>query len=275
MSSKDSEFRLPDQDLSNILFLVLCLLAEKPHLQRRLRTRLEELNWRPASGKPAFHGLMARIESLGWALSTSIDDGESRDRLWQLTREGYEAWKAQFDFTDMTARRWAGVRKGVAESDFVLLAGLPPRVGKPKIVERMPTADESRKIAQAARPDLQRILAFSSLTGARPYDLITARIESVNLRARKLTLEERSASGSRITDREVSFNADASRVIREAMSQRASGLVFLTTTGRPWNADSLARAFRTARRKAGVPEDVSLSGRGGRVARADFTEVGS
>jgi len=110
-------------------------------------------------------------------------------------------------------------------------------------------------------------LLFCRITGARPYDLLNARIECFNGKKSELRLEETSLTGRAITPRTIPISDDARKILREAIGDRKTGLIFLTITGKPWAIVRLSMTFVKTRAKAGVSPEVVLSGRGGNVSK--------
>jgi hypothetical protein len=251
---------LPANEVSAIVFILLGQLAEESLFERDLRKKLSDLGWNPPSGHSALYIMLARLEKQGLVLSTSVKG----ERVCQLTRAGYARWCEQFDFYWTVSRRWARLRHK-QPSGFVTLNGRTPRAEQPPVSERSATDAEHSAIMSAAAPALRAICEFSRIARVRAVDLVNARIECISYANSALTLEERSDSGRIIEQRLVKLSGEAKRLLRQASGRRVKGRVFLRSDSGVWTFSNLSAAFRRARRKAGVPDEVSLSGRGGKV----------
>lgn len=116
-----------------------------------------------------------------------------------------------------------------------------------------------------APPGFAELYEATIITGAKATDLVTAQIEDLDLRGRKLRLAEKAINGRPIETRDIKINDQLLPLLRQSVGERKSGPVFLTRLGRQWNELTLAQEFRYICRKANLPSGVVWMGRGGKV----------
>src|SRR5262249_11661957 len=121
-------------------------------------------------------------------------------------------------------------------------------------------------ILGAAPHDFFLIYAFSIKTGVRIADLMYAKIESITLKGKGLVLRKLGT-----LERQVGlFNVsdEAVEILQQAIAGRKSGLIFRRRDQSAWNLGAISQVFRRLRRKLKLPEEIVLSGRGGRVGKS-------
>lgn len=125
--------------------------------------------------------------------------------------------------------------------------------------ELLPTPAETAQLLAQAPADFQLMYKALRLCGARPGELCRARIEDIDPRSEEIVLAEhktarKTGRARRIAIGHPSFKA----ILQQAVGGRASGPIFLRAGGKPWTADYLSRIYRTARKRAGLPEGLVL-----------------
>lgn len=174
-------------------------------------------------------------------LQTAIE-GRAPDTV-RLTIIAVERWQA-----------WAIDNQHLGEEIFA------PRQ-KPGGRQRlaMPTKDEQALIYRHAPADFQPIFRALRLTGARPGELCRATIADLDLAAGEILLQDHKTARKTGKPRRIAVGHPSLRAILEtAIAGRTEGPIFRRSSGRPWTPSGLSAAYRTARKAAGLRDDLVL-----------------
>lgn len=242
-------------------FLILSALADgRPRTVSELVARLNWDKCRETIIKQgtALHkfGLIAKVDEL-------LTSGRTR-RVYLITDEGRIALRECSDFYLSMIDKFQRDSPKPPESAAVLsrrevkttseAPGSPERIATPEEFERlMMHADE--RFARCYR--LVWTLNASDAAehfprGISALEIVRLQIADANLAAGTITIQ-----GRRV------MLDDASReAIRQAAGDRRQGPLFLSSGGSPYHTTTLAGCFRKAARKAGLPADVKMIGRG-------------
>jgi len=259
---------LDKEHFSSVKFAILGILVENALPQSELAKQLVQLGWTQGEDRnttkelhASARSLFVQLEKAGLVTATEV---KGYPRFYSATRAGYEFWRRSFDFCNRAVDRWAALRNRKRAEDFIALAD--PRAFEPK-AERVATPEEKKLLLQHANRPLYLIYEFSNLCNVRTTDLMNAQIEKINWADKQLGMEYKAMSGSVIDTPIVNFGPEAEQLLKEAVGDRTSGPVFRSVLGRQWNSASLTFIFRTARAKAGLPDTIVMSGRGGNIGR--------
>lgn len=119
------------------------------------------------------------------------------------------------------------------------------------------------RILAKAGDSLAALLRASLITDRSPNDLTELKIEDVDFEKGIALLPEKSINGRRIKDRVIWLTPEFADYVRQTMGPKKSGWLFARQQGDRWNPPMVGRLFRMARKEAGVPDEVVVSGRGG------------
>lgn len=129
------------------------------------------------------------------------------------------------------------------------------------VTRRDATDEENAKIWQAASPALRRILWLIDRAGLRTCEARELLWDWIDWDRAVIRLDKHKASRKQKKKRPriIGLDAEALAELRRWHGERRDGQrhVFLSPRRRPWSKNSLGAAFRTARRKAGLPSDLT------------------
>lgn len=124
--------------------------------------------------------------------------------------------------------------------------------------ERIPTRSEAAAILKAGTRDFRRIYRCLMYTGARPGELVYARIEDFDRDLNLIVLRQHKTAEKVGRVRKIGVGAKVRRILDRCIGERTEGLIFLTDLGRPWSPQGLSQKFRRTKLKAGVSADLVL-----------------
>lgn len=253
----------PEKVMGSAMFLVCGALVDGPKSVGKLRHMLEhEVEW-GATKRSAAYAALAKFELEGLLNSIEFDFG--KDRIYQLTRKGFIRWAATCRFYQSILDVWGHQVDDRSPDDFPDIQQ-SARATRPVISNRPATPEEAEKILAVAAPDWRQLYKFSLIVGVRPTDFANARIERIDWKHKTLTLEEISISHRPVDDRTIKLNARAVKHLKATIGVRTEGLIFTQSNGLEWTGQKVSRLFRDYTRKAGLPDKIALSGRGGHIA---------
>lgn len=244
--------------LSDLAFATCGFLLDFGLSGRMLIERLRSMEWHPQSGKSAEYRVLRNFEGQG--LINSVPG--SNEIFYELTSLGYESWIATLNYRKAAVEFWDPAKPKKRPRRFPDPA---PR-SIPAVIERAPTDTEQELLLKKARSEFRAVYAFAMASGARPMDLLNARIEALDVNERVLILEKTSVTGRRIENRRIEFDRKALPIVTTATGERETGVIFLGPKAQPWSYDNFSSTFRRIRKACGISDEVVLSGRGGRVA---------
>lgn len=245
--------------LNDVAFAVCGFLLNGVQTAKQLIEQLRSIGWNPKSGKSAEYRIIRNFEDQG--LISTMEWGGGT--VCAITVHGFDAWESTFEFRRRTLEFFGPKRpqkrpKGLAEP---VHRGLPPLP-----VERPPTEEEHKALLEKAKPEFRRVYEFSRASGARPMDLLNAQIEGFSRDNRFLLLNDMAVTGRKIALRAIPLNDECLAILNDAIGKRRSGEIFLGPKGTPWTYSNFSGTFRRIRKACGIPDEVVLSGRGGKVA---------
>jgi hypothetical protein len=136
------------------------------------------------------------------------------------------------------------------------------------VVQRAATADEVRKVAEVSPPWLSELLLASLEIKRMPTDLVELKVQRVFFDKGYAILPDETQSGRQIDDPMIPLTPAFAEMCREAIGDRKDGWVFGKKTGGRHDWAHVSRLFRVGRGKAGLPDEVVMSGYGGNALRA-------
>lgn len=241
---------LPDER-----FLICGVLAEKGSLSRL--AMVDELSsrfgWQIAPD--ALSVLAPKLIRAG-LLTEEMSDGR---RFYKLTNLGRDEWIKRFDFLLPIFSGWKSLR------GRIIRASLPDaeRPSKTPKLQRLPNSGEIVALLECAPPDFKVLYRFSVNSSRNPNDVAAAKIEDMDLKSKIIRLPATAVSGAKIENRVIHLSKKVLvELVSVAVGNRKRGSVFVRAKGRPWTSDDLGVVFRRTRRRAGLPEEIVLSGRG-------------
>jgi len=152
-------------------------------------------------------------------------------------------------------QNWAVSKRLMTEGQRIFSRLEKPAGGKR---ERVPTADELRRLLEQASPEFVRIHDALCRCGARPGEICGLQIPQVDFAKRLITIAEHKTSRKTGKDRLIPIADKLEHVLRQAIGGRTAGPVFLTPRGRAWTATHLSATHKALARKAGLGEDFVL-----------------
>lgn len=251
---------LPEREMSPLLFIVLGLL--RPGLKSfrdLLEILVRDFKYNPGERNTSLITALIRFEEMGLIVSTPVDS----EKVYRLSQQGEERWNREFEHRRVLIEFWSPFYEIKAPPSRPRPKGVVTQ-SKPKL-ERAPTPEERDTMLKASYPAFRRVLQFIYSTNVRATDLIFARIENLRMDEGILMLEETTYTGKPIKNREIRFGDELRPVLREAIGKRKRGPIFLSKRGVAWQPNHLSAVFRRTKQKAGVPDEVHVSGRGGKI----------
>jgi DNA-binding PadR family transcriptional regulator len=247
---------LPGLGMSSRQFAVCAILVGGPKSFGRIRDDLKKMGWKTQPNGASV--LLRRAERAGLVVSERFD---KESKLFRLTKRGLRELKAVNSFNSAVNRLWGNQIEKAIFDQFPAERG----TSKAPTKERAATEEEFARIVGAASIQFSRVLRFARILGLRVYDVANARIEAFNSKKSELQLEEKSLTNRPIREQVVRLDEKAKQILRDAIESRRSGLIFLNVAGKAWTTGVLSRNFMLARKRAGLPVEVVMSGRGGNV----------
>ncbi|MCC7418654.1 MAG: hypothetical protein IT428_00085 [Planctomycetaceae bacterium] len=237
--------RLPDERV-----LILGVLVETGGISHSdLIEKLAAFGW--SLNGVALSTLARRMQEAGM-ISRSRVSGQVHYRA---SREGVKELRTRLESCRYMAGRW--LKKIHPEQD----SNYEPASRKERIVtkRRAPTPTERLLILQnASKP-------FGALYRAQGrcniYDLAAAEVDQFDRKRGILHLPPVSLSGRRIESRNIGIDKKLGAMLEAAIDGRTSGRIFIRSDGAPWDVDTIVSHFNHARKKAGLPTGIVLSGR--------------
>lgn len=141
--------------------------------------------------------------------------------------------------------------------DDLIIAKIPKPGGRKR--ELLPAPEETQQILNEGPEDFQMIYRALRLCGARPGELCAAQIKDIDRRAGEIVLKDHKTVGKTGRPRRIALGHPAlAELVRQAISDRTEGPIFLRANGRAWDTQALSSAYRRARKRAGLPEGLVL-----------------
>lgn len=124
--------------------------------------------------------------------------------------------------------------------------------------ERVPTDEETAKLLEHATPAFRDIYQALRLSGARPNELVRARIEDLDPALGAIVLKEHKTAKKVGKPRVIPIGERLAELIQRVIGERTTGPIFLNQRGKPWSTGYLSQVHKTLRDKAGLPKDLVL-----------------
>ncbi len=201
-------------------------------------------------------GLIAKADEL-------LRNGETR-RVYQITESGRLAWQESADFyLTLIERAQAPPSANGDSSDVICRKEVPPP-DKPPARERIATPTEFQDVMAHADQAFGRVyrVLWTLNSSAAVMEKFPAGVSALEVTQLQIADADLHAGGLTIQGRKVLLDEAGRQAIRDAAGERTGGLLFCTQSGRPYQSATIASYFRTAARKAGLPAEVKLIGRG-------------
>ncbi len=245
--------------LNDLQFAVVgrCIasLQSGREIKRWLR---EECGYCPGSGKSAEYHLLKGFEEQGLIRGYVV----LNETAYKATKKGFDLWCATYDYREQASEYWALTRNGhYSAADFSNEATPAKKPAR----ERPPTEYERKLIIANSPSAFRDLYCFSLNAKVRLTDILNARIESINWKAKTLQLEAEATDGRKIKNRHLGLSEDAVADLRRVAGERKTGPIFLNNHGNPWNVAAVSAFFRAIKRRCKIPREVMLSGRGGKI----------
>lgn len=228
-------------ELSHSRFLILSSLLDGGE-----KTRGEicaAIEWR--SSLPCFWRTTNVLLRSGLAEKSAVMlEGDESEVRFRITEAGREAWQESLDFYLFAAERFGTV---VKPTETIRVVSRRPSVVRKPVTHRLMTPAEE----QGCNPELRRLVIASRELPALEMDEIVS-----------LDVGDFDAGTAELVpgNRRLPVSCELERVIREAIGTRKAGPLFINRRGGRWTVNSAGTAFRRARLKAGIAEDVVLRG---------------
>ena len=237
---------------------ILSSLARRPSLgATEIKKRLELLGWRRQEGSHL--PILQKLLTDGLVAGTEGGDA----RLYTLTAAGWEKLQDWLDSADAINSLFGDL----LHAPTPRLAA-PTHANKEAMTQRLPTAEEMERIIGLCKPHVARILRAHQITGRSPAHLAEIKIDAIDWKESVARLPAFTREKRPIKNRTVQISPELVPVLIEAIDGRESGWVFVTRSSQRWIRDRISRAFRQARKAAGLPEEVLIMGRGGSLNAA-------
>jgi len=123
---------------------------------------------------------------------------------------------------------------------------------------KIPTAEETRTIMEAATPEFRQIYQALRRTGARPGELASALIADWHREKGLIVLTSHKTKRKTGKDRLIAVGEKLEPLLLEAISEREEGPIFLSPRGKQWKTGSLSQVFRRIRDEQGLSKDLVL-----------------
>lgn len=130
-----------------------------------------------------------------------------------------------------------------------------PRIGRR---ERVPTADEIRRLLEHASRRFRLIYSALAHSGARPGELVKAQVSDVDWTKGAIVLQDHKTAGKTGKPRIIPIGKALAAILREAIGENTSGPVFVDESGKPWTVDGLGSIHRRLRDAAGLDKSLTL-----------------
>lgn len=124
--------------------------------------------------------------------------------------------------------------------------------------DRVPTEAETRKLLKKASRAFRDIYQALRLCGARPNELVRARIEDLDPALGAIILAEHKTARKVGKPRVIPIGDKLADLIKRVIGQRPGGHIFLDERGEPWTTQRLSRKYRELRDAAGLERDLVL-----------------
>lgn len=253
--------RLPEYDVSDVQFLTLGILLHGGKFERDIVSSLKgDFGWNAKSGYTAYYSLLKRFRQLGLIRSHKLGS----ERAYQLTKRGFERWKAALDYYRQAVAYWDAKASDPKLFRYTEDVETPPQVG-PEYHERLPREDELAKLREKASPAFRRILDFALEAKVRLSTAANIEIGNCNFPEKVLEVQVYNTRGEPTKRTRVRLTDRAIEILKEAIGSETSGLVFRSPRGRPWTMQYLSHTLTKLKKRCGIPHDVVISGRGGRA----------
>lgn len=154
-----------------------------------------------------------------------------------------------------TLQNWAVREKLIPAPWFGRLE--KPRVGRR---ERVPTADEIRRLLKDASPRFRLIYSALACSGARPGELVKAHVSDVDWTKGAIVIKEHKTAGKTGKPRVIPIGKWLRAILRQAIGDNVAGHIFVDEAGKPWTVDGLGSIHRRLREAAGLDKALTLYG---------------
>jgi integrase len=125
--------------------------------------------------------------------------------------------------------------------------------------ELLPEADETRALLEHVPDDFRIALRVLRLTGCRPGELCSMRIEDFDQRQMLIILTKHKTAKKTGRPRIIAVAHEALiDLVRDAIGDRTTGEIFLRASGKPWTVEALSAKYRAARKAAGLQSGLVL-----------------
>ena len=124
------------------------------------------------------------------------------------------------------------------------------------------TDREYQRLLRVASPPFRRVLVFIRFSGARQEMVRNTEWGDVNFEAGAIIKAQHKTAAATGQPIRIAFNSVLVKLLAWIRRQQHPGtrFVFLNSCNRKWSCQTLSKAMRTARERAGLPPDVCLHG---------------
>jgi integrase len=214
------------------LFLAYVRHNRKASTAAHYRSRLRQVASRIGS-----RNLVEITPAEATATFAALNSGLSPDTV----RANLVIWRVLMDWS---------VENGLLSEPILVNLKVPAG----RLRRSMPTREQMTALAKVSSPDFRLIFRALRLTGARPNELVRARIEDIDQNASCLRLADHKTAGATGEPRLIAIGSKTMQeLLMTAMGDRGSGPIFLQRNGRPWTVGRLGTKFREARSRAKLP----------------------
>ena len=183
----------------------------------------------------------------------AIDGNEVQPKHVTKFLEQRPTWGKTTRFNAITAikRAWSWA---VAEGHLTLNQLSKLKKPRPNRREEIPDDREIARFLAAAKPEFRQFLDFMHVTGCRPGEASMMERRHVNLANREVRFRigEDKTSGKTGRPRVIHLNETATPILADLLASGATGPLFKSSQGRPWNEHSINCAVRKIRQRAGL-----------------------
>lgn len=242
------------KELGFTRLLIMGLLAERGQASGRELLDRYRAEYEFRGVKETVYVELARLEDLGYV------GHEGTPRIYALTDAGVRVYREQLAFLRAVVDRFGSA---IAQAAKIRRPKSKPQLKREPIAQRRPTLWEWVRILDGSPPGFRAIAEAALAAEIDVWDLAVAEIEGIDLDRGILLLPAVALSGRPIASPELPLAGDFARLAREAVGDRTAGPIWTTAKGERWTASGLSGAFARARKGAGLPAGIVLSGRGG------------
>ncbi len=145
-----------------------------------------------------------------------------------------------------------GVRQGLITGNPISSTPGYKREGRNERRRGIITQKDRATAEEAAAPEFRAVLVALRETGARPSEIANMQVEKVNLEEGFLLVPNKTAHLTGIADRRIYLSPVMRDLVRERMTGRTEGPLFVNSKGKRWNIQSLKKRWEYLRGKTGV-----------------------